>query len=67
MANADQVDIAIMRVHSHGRVVIPSEVRNASGIKDGDKVRWYRNDRGELCIECVGFKSIRKNIRYMVE
>ena len=34
--------IATIRVHGKGRITIVSEIREAYGIKDGDKVHWVK-------------------------
>jgi len=54
MAFLSKTDIDIAKVHSSGRVVIPSDVRKRLGIEDGDKVRWFwLGPNQELCLEKV--------------
>ena len=43
----------ISKVHSKGRVQIPLEIRNELNLKDGDKVLWFMNFDGKICLEKV--------------
>lgn len=54
--------IDVMKVHGHGRVVIPQEVREKMEIKDGDKVAFYRNFEGEHFI--VKVTEAKKGPKY---
>ena len=54
MAFLSKTDIDIVKVHSNGRVIIPSDVRRRLGIADGDRVRWvWLGPDQHLCLEKV--------------
>jgi len=53
MVYLSKTEIDISRVHSNGRLVIPSEIRKDLGVGDGDKILWFRNGYGQLCVEKV--------------
>jgi len=53
-------ELAVSRVFGRGKCSIPRDVREMLGVSDGDKILWYRNDRGEVCI-----RPVRK--RFFVE
>jgi len=42
--------VQVTRVFGGGKTTIPSDVRKMLGIRDGDTVVWYVNERGEVCI-----------------
>ena len=60
MAFLSKTDIAISKVHSNGRVIIPSDVRKKLDIEDGDKVLWFwLGIDQQLCLEKV--KTVEKD------
>ena len=65
MADLPKTDIDIAKVHSNGRIVIPSEVRKKLGIEDGDKVLWFWIGVDQLCLEKV--EQVKPKARYMLE
>lgn len=46
-------EVAVMKVYGRCRVQIPKQIRVMLDIKDGDRVLWYINDRGEVCLKKV--------------
>lgn len=42
--------IDVMKVHGHGKIVIPEEIRKQDNIKDGDKMAFYRDSEGKIFI-----------------
>ena len=54
MAYLSKTAISIAKVHSNGRIIIPSDVRKRMGIEDGDRVLWFWSGIDErLCLEKV--------------
>ena len=45
--------VQVTNVYS-GRTTIPQAVRKILGVKDGDRIVWYINDSGEVCIRKAG-------------
>ena len=53
MADLPKTELDVAKVHSNGRIVIPSDVRKTLGIKDGDKMLWFKNIYDQLCLEKI--------------
>ena len=58
-----QTILNITKVHVYGRVSIPVEIRNKLEIRDGDKIIWYLNDLGDICIKKMDIEY-KKGVRY---
>lgn len=54
--------IDVVKVHGHGRVVIPQDVRNEMKVKDGDKMAFYRDFEGRFFI--VKIEEAKIGARY---
>lgn len=54
--------IDVVKVHGHGRIVIPQDARKEMGIKDGDKVAVYRDFQGRFVFSKI--ESSTKGPRY---
>jgi len=37
--------LAISKLFQRGKTQVPKEVRNALGLKDGDKILWFSQDK----------------------
>ena len=49
-------EVQVTKVYQ-GRTCIPKPIREMLNISDGDRVLWYINDRGEVCLKKVGAPS----------
>ena len=52
--------LSISKVFQRGKVVIPKEVRERLKIKDGDRILWYLNELGEVCVKKVEERAFRE-------
>jgi AbrB family looped-hinge helix DNA binding protein len=64
MENTDRTEIGISKIHSNGRVQVPKEVRTKMDLNDGNKVIWYINRLGDVCIRKTITREAPKGIRY---
>jgi AbrB family looped-hinge helix DNA binding protein len=46
-------EIEETKVSSRGGVTVPAPVRDQLDIEEGDKIRWYLDDDGDLQVEVV--------------
>ena len=54
------VEVQISRVYGEGRTTIPKEIRERLKITDGDKLLWYINEKGEVCVKKVEERRFRE-------
>ena len=53
-------EIAITTVYGDNTTAIPAPIRRLLNISPGDKILWYANERGEICIKRIGKKVFRE-------
>lgn len=51
------IEVATTKVYGNGSVQIPSEIRNALKIQDGDKILWIKKGRREFTFRKVGYRG----------
>lgn len=54
------VEVQITKVYGDGKTTIPLEIRQRLGISDGDRVLWYINEKGEVCIKKVAERRFKE-------
>lgn len=47
---AKKIEVAVSRVFGRGKTTVPRDVRERLGLRDGDRILWYINDRDEVCV-----------------
>jgi len=54
--------IGVAKVHGHGRVVIPQDVRVEMKVEDGEKIAFHRDFQGNIVISKI--ESSQKGPRF---
>lgn len=57
--------LAISKVYgtnSSLKLTVPKEVREYLGLREGDKLLWYVNERGEVCLVRLVEESFREPV-----
>lgn len=62
MADSDKTAIAIVKVHSTGRITIPKDIRDDLTLRDGDSVIWLKDNAGRYFIA----KARKPGVRYVM-
>jgi AbrB family looped-hinge helix DNA binding protein len=48
----------LAKLSANGQITVPIEVRNALGLKSGDKILFFQNSKGEIVIDNVSGKAL---------
>ncbi|MDR0852801.1 MAG: type II toxin-antitoxin system PrlF family antitoxin [Clostridiales Family XIII bacterium] len=50
----------LARVSANGQITVPVEIRRMLGVREGDKILFFRNDKGEVVINNASETAILK-------
>ncbi|MDR3072195.1 MAG: type II toxin-antitoxin system PrlF family antitoxin [Clostridiales Family XIII bacterium] len=48
----------LAKVSANGQITVPVEIRRLLGVKEGDKILFFRNDKGEIVIDNASESAI---------
>lgn len=51
--------VTTSKIFDRGKTTVPSEVRRALGVSDGDKIAWMRDSSGRFYVENTKKKGSR--------
>ena len=50
----------LAKVSANGQITVPVEIRRLLGLKSGDKILFFQNQRGEIIVSNASAAAIRK-------
>ena len=50
----------LAKISANGQITIPVEIRRYLGLKSGDKILFFQNQKGEIVVSNASTEAIRK-------